>query len=124
MADDLEDFLRRAAEKRREALRAVREEAARETHSHTAATERVTVIEPELGIEVLDDIPVARPVDVSPPVTPKVLPPRTPVASMTDERHTVATPAASDLVRRLRQPGGLRDAILVREILERPQHRW
>ncbi len=29
-----------------------------------------------------------------------------------------------DLLRLLRQPGGIRQAILLREILDRPEHRW
>jgi hypothetical protein len=31
---------------------------------------------------------------------------------------------ARDLVRMLQQPGGIQQAILLREILDRPEHRW
>ena len=31
---------------------------------------------------------------------------------------------AEDLLRMLRHPGGLRQAVLLREILDRPEHRW
>ena len=31
---------------------------------------------------------------------------------------------AADLLRMLRQPGGIQQAILMREILDRPEHRW
>jgi hypothetical protein len=32
--------------------------------------------------------------------------------------------ASSDLVAAIRSPGGLRQLILMREVLERPTHRW
>ena len=31
---------------------------------------------------------------------------------------------AQDLIRLLQQPGGIKQAILLKEILERPEHRW
>ncbi len=31
---------------------------------------------------------------------------------------------AQDLLKLLRQPGGLQQAILLKEILDRPEHRW
>ena len=40
---------------------------------------------------------------------------------------STATPSghpAQDLIRMLRQPGGIQQAILLREILDRPEHRW
>ena len=31
---------------------------------------------------------------------------------------------AEDLIRMLRKPGGIQQAILLREVLDRPEHRW
>lgn len=41
----------------------------------------------------------------------------------TAAREAVGLPAM-DLIRLLRKPGGIQQAILLREILDRPEHRW
>jgi hypothetical protein len=51
------------------------------------------------------------------------------LAHQSPDRVAAATPrtepsAASDLAAALRAPGGLRQLILMREVLERPTHRW
>ena len=140
MAGDLEDFLRRAAAKRAATLRAVREEASRAERPHRAQSERVIEaerIEDDEGIEVLAESitlspgtpasvvgrtptprPAPRPAAAVP--TPAVTRETAPTASNAQTRGAVA----DDLIQSLRKPGGLRDAMLIREVFDRPLHRW
>ena len=158
MAGDLEEFLRRAAEKRRKAMEAVREDAGTPTHKHTAASERVIRAEEIEPVDVVEAMPVdprpGRSQQPSPrrvpapatrrtpaqstgrvqaprpspppagPAPPAAVPP-TPAAAVPgppiSDRPTVV---ADNLLDRLRSPGGLREAMLLREILDRPTHRW
>jgi hypothetical protein len=51
------------------------------------------------------------------------------LAHESPDRIAAATPRAepsapSDLLAAIRSPGGLRQLILMREVLERPTHRW
>ena len=158
MPNDLEEFLRRAAEKRRAALQAVRETAAEETRPHRAATERTIAPEVmEFDEPVVEAIPVrntapvvtAVPVDdvfgdaipvaaVAEPLTPRRSAGRQAPARPRPKKPTPTDafePPEStgeqrddafiaELRRRLRRPEGLREALLLREIMDRPTYRW
>ncbi|MEM9827051.1 MAG: hypothetical protein AAF958_10705 [Planctomycetota bacterium] len=173
MSNDLEDFLRRAAQKRHAGEVARREEKSRPprrplSEYSDARSERVIRPSPEEAEEVIlaEVVPTTR-------TTVQTKPRRQasnsrsqgqgarsqgqgarghqqaspqagsrgdavaaamasmggePTAPMQDEAHAADTgqqnTTAKDLVQMLRSPQGIRQAFLLREIIDRPEHRW
>ncbi len=146
MSNDLEEFLRRAAERRR-AKQEKKPPPARPSSPPQYTDARSERVVREEVIED-DELPVATLVqDLTPHslaapgerslsthpmegtanvrldgLRPDVAAASTPVLPHT--RRDVEQPSPGDLVKLLRSPGGLRQAILLREVFDRPQHRW
>lgn len=145
MAGDLEDFLKRAAQRRQAKAAAQRQQQPRERPQYSnSRTERVVrEVDPEevitaevldaevLDAEVLDQDSIAerarrieeakRSAEAIAAETARkhrksnTLPKQTPKLS--------GTPA-KDLIRLLKKPGGIQQAILLKEVFDRPEHRW
>ncbi len=147
MAGDLEDFLRRAAE-RRKAKAAQQQQQQPQQRRQPAPprrpqpeytdrrAERIVRPEPEpvLVAEIVED-PLAerrRKLAEAKKAAAKAQAEAAKKAKRSGAaapRSSGATPAltgdvAGDLIKILQHPGGLRQAILLREILDRPEHRW
>lgn len=143
MAGDLEDFLRRAAE-RRQAKAAQQQAATRRpasrarpqyTDSRTERLARSVEAEEISADDLLDDDPDSiatrmRRVEEAKRAAAKA---EAEIAerlkSKSGQKSAAPSPAltghlAQDLIRMLRTPGGVQQAILLREVLERPEHRW
>lgn len=144
MSGDLEDFLRRAAE-RRQAKAAQQQQAApakrpRPQYSDRAR-ERVT------SVDQADEILTAEIVSAPSPAEDAIASRVRRVeeakevaaqieADVAKKAKKLSKPAstapglalsgnmAEDLIRMLRKPGGIQQAILLREVLDRPEHRW
>lgn len=142
MSGDLEDFLRRAAQ-RRQAKAAQQQQPAQQQRPRSrpqysdSRTERIVQA-------VDDDIPVAEVVEddtsslaarrrrleqskkaaEQAEAAKRVRSAKPSARPATAATIPLAGSAAQDLLRILRQPGGIKQAILLREILDRPEHRW
>lgn len=144
MSGDLEDFLRRAAE-RRQAKAAQQQQATpakrpRPQYSDRAR-ERVTSVDQAdeiLTAEIVTEPSPAedaiasriRRVEEAKEVAAQI------EADVAKKSKNLSKPAsgapglplsgnmAEDLIRMLRKPGGIQQAILLREVLDRPEHRW
>ncbi|MEM9587922.1 MAG: hypothetical protein AAGA03_11640 [Planctomycetota bacterium] len=137
MAGDLEDFLRRAAARRQ--AKAAPAPPAQQPNVAPQYTDRrrermVTSQEPD----ELEDVSTvsnrleqqraqiqaakekARQVAAEAAATPAAMPTRTKSGRV----ETTNTANAQDLIDLLKQPQGIRNAILLREIFDRPEHRW
>jgi hypothetical protein len=144
MAGDLEDFLRRAAARRQEKeqqQRAQRRPPRRQPEYTDSRRERV-VRQPE------DDEPVlvAELVDEPDPLTKQreaiakakrlaaemeaqaakrqKKPGKQTAGSESQPPALLSGNLRADILQLIRQPGGLKRAMLLREILDRPEHRW
>ncbi len=140
MSGDLEEFLRRAAERRRE--RAAQQQAQQEAQQHRRSprpeytdrqAERVARAweaqaiedEPMMGEPISDEaiVPTAREASGQPPATPAN--PSPPLKSPSAQGGPpLAEASPEELMEWMRTPAGLKQAILIREILDRPTHRW
>ena len=137
MSDDLEAFLRRAALKRKANQDARRQQQQRErrpvrrpeysdarNERQVRSTDRRSDA-PAAKPDRNEDVPVIA--EVSESVEPKMRN-RVPSASSpiaADASSDLSTDAfVEELVEALQTPAGLRQAIFLREIMERPQHRW
>jgi len=142
MAGDLEDFLRRAASRRQQ--KAVEQQQApqqrrRQPEYSDSRSERISrePDEPVLTAEIIAEDPKSHAARLHRAEEAK----RTAVkakkqakksAEQARQRAARKRPVAlgstgkpaQDLVNLLKQPGGIQQAILLREILDRPEHRW
>ncbi|MEE2936867.1 MAG: hypothetical protein VYA84_12840 [Planctomycetota bacterium] len=140
MSRDLEDFLRRAAQRRQakaaEANQPTATPRKRPQYSNSR-TERVTrTVETQATDEVLVaevvDHHSANQYDRRETGTERQQAEAAASRSATDKPSTKSDAASStfnnqagiQLLAALRSPGGVRQAILLREILDRPTHRW
>jgi len=148
MAGDLEDFLRRAAQRRQQKAQQQKQQQAaaaaarREPPQYSdRRTERVTrpveLDEPVLTAQIVEDgsasqIEAMRRLEDAKHANKlaKRKAKREQKESMASEAKRTNTGSesagnpAEELVRLLRSPGGIQQAILLREILDRPEHRW
>lgn len=150
MAGDLEDFLRRAAERRQQkaAQQPAAKPAPRQRPEYSdRRTERVVHV-PEDEILVAEVVETPRR-PVVPASTPAESDYETRLRKIKDTKEAAAkaeaalakrnkklkevrdqmassdsTNPAEKLVRLIQQPDGIQQAILLREILDRPEHRW
>ena len=145
MSGDLEDFLRRAAQRRQ--TKAAQQQqpppqqpAQRQPPQYSdRRTERVARIPEDevLTAEVVEDDPnsfAARLQRVEEAKRAAKKAEAEAVAKLKKSHGGRTRPAinsaaltghpAQDLIRMLQQPGGIQQAILLREILDRPEHRW
>lgn len=145
MSGELEDFLRRAAERRQAKAAQQQQQAApakrpRPQYSDRAR-ERVTRVDEAdeiLTAEIVSSPSPAedaiasriRRVEEAKEVAAQI---EADVAKKTKKMGKPASAApglalsgnmAEDLIRMLRKPGGIQQAILLREVLDRPEHRW
>lgn len=146
MSGDLEDFLRRAAERRRAKAGSAAPNPPRRPRPEYTDSRRERVTEPIEVAEIVDDpIEVGSGDDVGRTLaaqrkrireaeqraakiraqTKKALSGIKPASRGSQPPPAIAVPtSADDLIQLLTQPGGLGQAILIKEILERPEHRW
>jgi hypothetical protein len=146
MAGDLEDFLRRAAQRRQQKAQQQKQQQAAPTRGEPPQysdrrTERITrpveLDEPVLTAEIVED-------DLSAHIAQlhraeqashaakqaKLKAQRSKLSSGKGKAESRTAKAGSsgvparDLIHLLRRPGGVQQAILLREILDRPEHRW
>ena len=142
MSGDLEDFLRRAAQRRQAKAAGQQQQPAapqRPQYSDRRTERVVRTVEPEeiLEAEIVEEDPNSfsarmRRVEEAKRAAAKV---QAELAEKLQKTKGV-TPkssgvgvalsghAARDIINLLRQPGGIQQAILLREILDRPEHRW
>ena len=139
MSGDLEDFLRRAAQRRQAKAAQQQQPAERQRPQYSdSRTERIVrATEPEeiLEAEIVEEDPDSfsarmrrleeakrdRLTDEFWCIT------NAPDGSPADESSrdvVLSGNPARDLIKLIRQPGGLQQAILMREIFDRPEHRW
>lgn len=144
MSGDLEDFLRRAAE-RRQAKAAQQQQpsapAKRPPPQYSdRRRERVTQVQDADEILTAEIVTEPSPQDpdsfssrrkrieeakqVAAQVQAEVAQKGSKTAASNDPALVMSGNMAEDLVRMLRQPGGIQKAILLREVLDRPEHRW
>lgn len=143
MSGDLEDFLRRAAQRRqaKAAQQQQQQPAPRPQYSDSRTERRVRSAEPEevFTAEIVeeDSSSIAarlRRIEEAKRAAKKA---EAEVAQAIEKaktrggsKLTDAAPLAlsgnpaQDLLTLLRRPGGIQQAILLREILQRPEHRW
>jgi hypothetical protein len=140
MSGDLEEFLRRAAERRRE--RAAQQQAQQEAQQpHRRPRPEYTDRQAERVARAMeamaaDDEPLmgkpsgeeasseALPEAHVPPPSPPA-PPSPPLESPAGQVGLPTSEVSSkQLMEWMRTPAGLKQAILIREILDRPTHRW
>ncbi len=146
MAGDLEDFLRRAAQRRQQKVQQQKQQQAaparREPPQYSdSRTERrvrsADSEEPVLTAELVEDdhrahiralrqtedlahaAKLAQQEEVQNQRRAERSKKKSPIVSAV----STGVPA-KDLINMLRQPGGIQQAILLREILDRPEHRW
>lgn len=147
MAGDLEDFLRRAAQRRQTQTPAATPKPAAPPRQRPEYTdrnaERVTRASVEREEEPLTAIVVEqaedpyamqrRRIEAAKVVADQAEAEAAERLAKIQASSKSGSPASSydasnnpaaDLMHMLRQPGGVRQAILLREILERPEHRW
>lgn len=143
MSGDLEEFLKRAAQRRRE--RAAQQQAQqpkpRQRPEYTdRRAERAAyaqydqeIDDAPLMAEIVPDedaiAPVAQPPQPVESQPPKTQRPKSPEReSGKDAPRAAGLPqpeiTPEELMAWLREPAGLKQAILIREILDRPTHRW
>jgi hypothetical protein len=148
MAGDLEDFLRRAAERRQQkaAQQPAPAPAPRQRPEYSdRRTERVARV-PDDEVLIAE---VVEPPRASPAPTPAGSDYEARLRKIKDTKEAAAKVEANlakrnkklkeaqarvaasssanpaeNLVRLMQQPGGIQQAILLREILDRPEHRW
>ena len=144
MSGDLEDFLRRAAQ-RRQAKAAQQQQPAQQSSQRQPPqysdrrTERVARVPEDevMAAGVVDDDPnsfAARLKRVEEAKQAAKQAEKEAAAKLkkahggrvrtVDGTATSTGDPARDLIRLLQQPGGIQQAILLREIFERPEHRW
>lgn len=141
MAGDLEDFLRRAAERRRAKAAEPRQPEQRPPRRRPEYTDsrRERMTQPVEVAELVEDEPTAIDAGLREILArPKPAERRTqsgrrgpsapqaePMASITANTGG-GSPAidTNDLIAMLTSVGGLQQAIVLKEILERPEHRW
>lgn len=126
MPDDLQDFLRRAAQKRAAGQKQQRPRkqspAQRRPPEYTSArTERQIrdIVDAE---EIVEAIPVAAVESAVEVVTATEVPPT--YEEMTADRDQASTAAAQDLRELFNSPHGIRQAFLMQELFNRPTDRW
>ena len=143
MSGDLEDFLRRAAQRRQQKAAAQQQRSAapsgkrRPQYTNVRAERVVSPVETDevLTAEIVEEEDsnsfaarmkrleqakkAAKEAESAVATAAKAGPSPSTVQAL----FTSANPA-DDLIALLRQPGGIQRAILLREILDRPQHRW
>jgi hypothetical protein len=142
MSGDLEDFLRRAAQRRQAKAAQQQPPAPRQRPQYSdRRTERI--VRPVEADEIL----TAEIVEEEDPnsfqarmrrveeakraaakaraeATPKLKKVKTGQPRSSGVGAALSGNPAQDLLRLLRQPGGIQQAILLREIFDRPEHRW
>lgn len=141
MAGDLEDFLRRAAERRRAKADVPRQPEQRPPRRRPEYTDsrRERMTQPVEVAELVDDEPTVIDAGLREALArPEQSNRRTRSGSQTRSTPTakpMASPNANaagkpsaldpdDLIAMLTSVGGLQQAIVLKEILERPEHRW
>ena len=148
MAGDLEDFLRRAAQRRQQKAQQQKQQQAAAAASRREPpqysdrrAERVTrpveLDEPVLTAQIVEDdelshIEAMRRLEDAKHATKLAQQKanresRRAKEAKAKSRNTASRLAgnpAEELVRLLKQPGGIQQAVLLREILDRPEHRW
>ena len=147
MADNLEDFLRRAAQRRQEKAAQQAQTGGqppkRQPPQYSdSRTERVTrtVVhdEPTIAAEIVEEQPhpmaarmqqleEAKQVAIKAQKEAQARAQQVKAKAARSKRPAEVAPSAHpvhELLRTLRQPGGIQQAILLREILDRPVHRW
>lgn len=131
MPDDVEDFLRRAAQRRRAGAAAKREAAkpvrrVRPQYSNSRTERQVGLVddaEEILMAEVVPDDTVSTSSYSARSVDQAIAAPGGSNANQPGPDQAAETLLA-ELSRALQSPKGIRQAILMREILDRPEHRW
>jgi hypothetical protein len=140
MSGDLEDFLRRAAQRRQAKAAQQQPPAERQRPQYSdRKTERVARIPEDevLTAEIVEDDSNSFAARLQRVEEAKRAAKQAEAAAAEKlkrahggrTRASISTAApsghpAQDLIRMLQQPGGIQQAILLREILERPEHRW
>jgi len=146
MSGDLEDFLKRAAERRQAKATEKNRPPKRVPPQYSDSRSERVPHNPPLEATVVEEVVVAEVVRASQPARKKpslavrAKEQGTPTANITSvsqpaanqpyERASRSTNvesvgfSAADLIELLKQPGGVQQAILLREILDRPEHRW
>jgi hypothetical protein len=148
MAGDLEDFLRRAAQRRQQKAQQQKQQQAAAAASRREPpqysdrrSERVTrpveLDEPVLTAEIIEDDAASRIAAMrrledaehasklaAQKATRESKRSKASGAKSQNAASRIAANPAEELIRLLRQPGGIQQAILLREILDRPEHRW
>jgi hypothetical protein len=141
MAGDLEEFLRRAAARRQQQTSVQKPQPVaprREPPQYSdSRTERIVRSEPEpvlLAAEVVENshnsyaaqlqqIDDARRAAAA-AERKAAQAARNAAEVVRSASATTGANAAQELIRLIRRPGGIQQAILLREILDRPEHRW
>jgi hypothetical protein len=140
MSGDLEDFLRRAAQRRQAKAAPQPTSRQKPEYSNSRTERRVRDREADevLVAEIVEDDPNSfaarlRRVEAAKLAAAKAEAELAPKRQASGTDKTTTAPARAvllsgdprkDLRALLRQPGGIRQAILLREILDRPEHRW
>jgi hypothetical protein len=140
MSGDLEDFLRRAAQRRQAKAAQTQQPPQRQRPQYSDhKTERVARIPEDeiLTAEIVEDDSNSFAARLQRVEEAKQAAKKAEAAAAEKlkkahggrSRASIATAApsghpAQDLIRMLQQPGGIQQAILLREILDRPKHRW
>lgn len=141
MAGDLEDFLRRAAERRRAKAAEPRQPEQRPPRRRPEYSDsrRERMTQPVEVAELVDDEPTAVDAGLREISARPEQPSRRTSSGSQRRSTTTAMPMAStnanaaggspvldteDLIAMLTSVGGLQQAIVLKEILERPEHRW
>ena len=158
MSGDLEDFLKRAAERRQAKATEKNRPPKRVPPQYSDSRSERVPHNPPLEATVVEEVVVAEVVRASQPArkepslaerskerskerakerakergtpTADIMPAPLPAANQPYERASRSTNvesvgfSAADIIELLKQPGGVQQAILLREILDRPEHRW
>lgn len=140
MSGDLEDFLRRAAQRRqaKAAAQPAQQPKAKPQYSNSRTERMVRPAEADeiLTAEVIEDSDSiadrrkkleqakAAAAEAKAKLAAKKTGQLGTTSAGAPSSASLSGMPAQDLIRLLRQPGGIRQAILLREILERPEHRW
>jgi len=148
MAGDLEDFLRRAAQRRQQKSAGQQQPAAparRKPQYSDSRTERnprpAPAGEPVITAEIIQDVAEAstnrsanapqqraeaakRAADQAKANVAAAIKSAGNKSATQSSRSDIPHNPLVALVRQLQRPGGIQQAILMREILDRPEHRW
>ena len=150
MSGDLEDFLKRAAERRQAKATEKNRPPKRVPPQYSDSRSERVPHNPPLEATVVEEVVVAEVVRASQPArkepslaerakerakergtpTADITSASLPAVNQPYERASRSTNvesvgfSAADIIELLKQPGGVQQAILLREILDRPEHRW